>query len=112
MSNKLCLYERGHFTEHEMCSLWQKNIISYNSCRFSVVIASVGFNIDRVTTQHTPKCAENCSDNKVCCNCPSNSYQIICNLGYNSENSVFFSTVDKLFVLKRCTPCAETVTLR
>ena len=65
MSNKLCLYERGNFTEPEMCSLWQKISISYNSCRFSVVIASVGFNIDRVTTQHTPKCAENCLDNKV-----------------------------------------------
>ena len=65
MSNKLCLYERGHFTEPEMCDLWQKISISYNSCRCSVVIASVGFNIDRVTTQHTPKCAENCSDNKV-----------------------------------------------
>ena len=67
MSNKLCLYERGHFTEPEMCNLWQKISILYNSCRFSVVIASVGFNIDRVTTQHTPKCAENCSDNKVFC---------------------------------------------
>ena len=65
MSNKLYLYERDHFTEPEMCSLWQKISISYNSCRFSVVIASVGFNIDRKTKQHTPKCAENCSDNKV-----------------------------------------------
>ena len=65
MSNKLCLYERGHFTESEMCSLCQKISISYNSCRYSFVIASVGFNIDRVTTQHTPKCAENCSGNKV-----------------------------------------------
>ena len=65
MSNKLCLYERDHFTEPEMCSLWQKISISYNFCRFSVVIASVGVNIDRLTTQHTPKCAENCSDNKV-----------------------------------------------
>ena len=51
--------------EPEMCSVWPKISISYNSCRFSVVIASVGVNIDRVTTQHTPKCAENCSDNKV-----------------------------------------------
>ena len=76
----------------EMCSLWQKISISYNSCRFSVVIASVGFNIDRVTTQHTLKCAKNCSDNKVSYNCPSNSYQIFCKPGYNSENSVFFST--------------------
>ena len=80
-----------------MCSLCQKMSISYNSCRFSVVIASVGFIIDRVTTQHTPKCAENCSDNKVSYNCPSNSYQIFCKLRYNSENSVFFSTIDKLF---------------
>ena len=65
MSNKLCLYERGHFTEPEMCSHWQKISISYNSCRFSVVIASVGVNIDRVTTQHTPKCEENCSGNTL-----------------------------------------------
>ena len=91
---KICLYERRHFTEPEMCSLWQKDSISYNSCRYSFVIASVGFNINRVTTQHTPKCVENCSDNKVSDNkvshnCPSNSYQIFCKLGYNSENSVF-----------------------
>ena len=65
MSNKLCFYERGHFTEPEMCNLWPKNSISYNSYRFSVVIASVGFHIDRKTKQHTPNCAENCSDNKV-----------------------------------------------
>ena len=89
MSNKLCLYERGHFTEPEMCNLWQKISISYNSCRFSVVTAFVGFNIDRKTKQHTPKCAEDCSANKVSHNCLSNSYQIFCKLGYNSENSVF-----------------------
>ena len=59
----------------------------------SVVIASVGFNIDRVTTPHTPKSVENCSDRKVTYNCLSNFYQIFCNLGYNSETSVFFSTV-------------------
>ena len=98
MSNKLCLYERGHSTEPEMCSLWQKISISYNSCRFSVVIASVCFNIDRVTTQHTP----NCSDNKVSYNCPSNSYQIFRKLGYNSENSVFFLN-------RRQIICFETV---
>ena len=94
MSNKFCLYERGHFTESEMCSLWQKVSISYNSCRYSFVIASVGFDIDRVATQHTPKYVENCSDNKVPDNCPSNSNQIFCKLGYNSENSVFFLNVD------------------
>ena len=112
MSNKLCLYERSYFTEPKMCSLWQKISISYNSCRFSVVIASVGYNIDLVTTQHTPNCAENCSDNKVSYNCLSNSHQIFYKLGYYSENGVFFSTVDKFFVLKRCIPCAQTVTLR
>ena len=89
MSNKLFLYETGHFTEPEMCSLWQKISISYYFCRYSFVIASVGSNIDRVTTQHTPTCVENCSDNKVSCNCPSNSYQSFCKIGYNSENSVF-----------------------
>ena len=94
MSNKLSLYERGHFTEPEMCSIWQDKCILYNSCRYSFVIASVVFNIDRVTTQHTPKCVENYSDNNVSYNCPSNSYQIFSKLGYNSENSVFFSTVD------------------
>ena len=91
MSNKLCLYERGHFTEPEMCILWQINCISYNDCRYSFVIASVVFNIDRMTTQHTPKCVENYSDDKVLIIvCPSNSYQIFCKLGYNSENSGFF----------------------
>ena len=74
MSNKLCLYERGYFTEPEMCIIWQKYCISYNYCQYSFVIASVVFNIDRVTTQHTPKCVENYSDNKVSYNCPSNSY--------------------------------------
>ena len=94
MSNKLSLYERGHFTEPEMCIIWPKNCISYNSCRYSFVIASVGFNIDRVTTQHTPKCVENRSDNKVSYDCPSNSYKIFCKLGYNSENSVFSNRID------------------
>ena len=65
MSNKLCLFERGHFTKPEMCSVWLKIGISNNCCQYSFVIASVGFNIDRVTTQYTPECVENCSDSKV-----------------------------------------------
>ena len=85
MSNKLCLYERGHFTEPE---------ISYISCGFSVVIASVGFNIDRVTTQHTPKCAENYSDNKV-------STIVLLTPTRFSVNSVI-TLKTALFVLKRC----------
>ena len=93
MSNKLCLYERGNVTESEICSVWLKNSISYNSCQDSFVIATVGFNIDRVITQHTPKCVENCCDRKVSYNSQSNFYQFFCNLGYKSENSVIFSTV-------------------
>ena len=92
-----------------MCSLWQNISISYNSCGFSVVITSVGFNIDRVTTQHTRKCAENCADNKVSYNCPSNSYQIFCKLGYNSESSVFFLNRRQIIcfetVYSMCTDC-------
>ena len=84
---------RGNVTEPEICSVWLKNTISYNSCQYSFVIASVGFNIDRVTTQCTPKCVENCSDRQMSYNCLSKFYQIFCNLGYISENSVFFSTV-------------------
>ena len=111
MSNKLCFYERGNLTEHEMCSVWLKNSISYNSCQYSFVIASVGFNIDRVTTQHTPKCVENCSDGKVSYNCLSNFYQIFCNLGYNSENNVFSQLCTDYFLMNLCLACAQTVTL-
>ena len=60
-----------------------------------------------MTTQHTSKCVENCSDNKVFYNCPSNFYQIFCKLGYNFENSVFLAAVDLLFcydsVFNMCT---------
>ena len=86
---------RGAILQSLRCVVFGKKCISYNSCQYSFVIAFVGFHIDRVTTQHTPKCVENCSDNKVSDNkvshnCPSNSYQIFCKFGYNSENSVFF----------------------
>ena len=93
MFNKLWLYERGNVPEPEMCSAWLKNSISYNSCQYSFVNASVGFNIDCATTQHTPTCVENCSDRKVSYNCLSNFCQIFYSLGYNSENSVLFLTV-------------------
>ena len=85
MSNKLCLYERGHFTEPEMYRAWLKLRISNNSCQYSLVIAVVGFNIGRVTTQQTPTCVENCPDSKVSYICLSKIYQIFGNLGYNSE---------------------------
>ena len=52
MSNKLCLYEKGHFTEPEMCSFWLRISISTNSCQHYFVIAYVGINIACVTTQH------------------------------------------------------------
>ena len=48
-----------------MQSTAYKISISYNFCRYSGLIASVGFTIDRVTTQHTPKCVENSSDSKI-----------------------------------------------
>ena len=99
MSNKLCSYEKGHFTEPELCNLWQKNSISYNSCRFSVVIASVGFNIDRVITQHTPKCAENCSDNKVSIIVFLTLTRFFVSSVITLKTAVFFSIVEKLFVL-------------
>ena len=81
MSNKLCLYEKANFTEPEMCNVWLKNCISNNSCQYSFAVASVDFNIYRITTQHTPKYVENCFDDKVTYSCLSKFYQIFCNLG-------------------------------
>ena len=75
--------------EPEKCSVWLKISISNNSCPYFFVIASVGFNIGSITTQHTPKCVEHCYAIKVSDNCLSSTCQIFCNLGYNSENSVF-----------------------
>ena len=75
-----------------------------------MVIRYASFNNDSVTTQHTPKCVENCSDNKVSHNCLSNFYQIFCKLGYNSENSVFPQLFPNYFVLIRCLTCEQTVT--
>ena len=65
MLNKLCLFERDALTKPEKCSLWLKISISYNACRYSFVIVSVGFNSNREATRHTctPKSVENCSDN-------------------------------------------------
>ena len=68
----------------------KKNSMLCDFWRDSRLFASVGFTIHRVTTQHTPKCVENCSDDKVPYICLSKFYQIFCNLDYNSENSVFF----------------------
>ena len=44
----------SHLTDPEMRSLQYKICISYDICRNSRLFASVGFTIDRVTTQHTP----------------------------------------------------------
>ena len=111
MSNKLCLYERGNVTEPEMCSVWLKNSISYNSCQYFFAIASVGFNIERVTTQHTPKCVENCSDRKV-------SIIIYLTFTRSSVTSVltlktaFFSQLcTDYFLMNLCLSCAQTVTI-
>ena len=96
MSNKLCLYERGNFTEPEMCNVWLKNSISNNSCQYSFVTASVGFNIDRITTQHTctPKCVENC----LIVKCHITVYLTFIRSSVTwvitLKTAVFFSTVD------------------
>ena len=104
------IYERGHITASEMCSLWQKNSISYNSCRYSFVIASVGFNIDRVTTEHTPKCVENCSDNKISILVLLTPTRFSVSSVITLKTAFFFST--NYFVSKRYIPCAQYVTLR
>ena len=91
MSNKVCLYERGHFTKPVMCSVWIKISISNSSCQYSIVIASVCFNMDRVTTQHTPKCVENGSDSKVSYNCLPNFYQIFCNSVITLKTAFFLN---------------------
>ena len=65
MSNKLFLHKVSHLTDPEMRSLHYKMSIAYDFCRNNRSFASAGFTIDRVTTQHTPKCVENCSDGKV-----------------------------------------------
>ena len=110
MFNKLCLYERGNVTEPEMFSVWLKNSISYNSCQYSFVIASVGLNIGRVTTPNTPKCVENCSDRKVC---------IIIYLTFTRSSvtsvitikTAFFSQLcTDYFLVNLCLSCAQTVT--
>ena len=103
MSNKLCLYERGNVTEPEMCSVWLKNTISYNSCQYSFVIASVGFNIDRVTTQHTPKCVKNCSDLTF----TRSSVTSVITL----KTAVFSQLCTDYFIMNLCLACAQTVTL-
>ena len=55
----------GNLTDPKMRSLQYKISTAYDFCRNSRVFASVGFTIDRVTTQHTPQCVENCSDSNV-----------------------------------------------
>ena len=80
---------RGATLQSLRCVIFGKKLAFHTILVDFLLSASVGFNIDRKTKQHTPKCAENCSANKVSHNCPSNSYQIFCKLGYNSENSVF-----------------------
>ena len=96
-----------------MCSVWLEISISSNSCQYSFVIASVGFNtsIDHITIQHTPTCVENCFHSKVLYNCRSTFYQMSCTLGYNSENSVFSQRWTNYFAMNRCLSCAITITI-
>ena len=111
MSNKLCLCERGNVTEPEMCSVWLKNGISYNSCQYSFVIASVGINIVRVTSQQTPKCVENCSDRKVSIIVSLTFTRSSVTLVKTLKTAVFFQLCTDSFVRNLCVSCAQTVTL-
>ena len=70
-----------------------------------VIFNSVYFNNDRVITQNTPKCVENCSDDQEIYDiCSSNFYQFFCNLDYNSGNNVGFLVKYRTNSLVR--PCA------
>ena len=81
----------GNLTGPEMCSVWLKISISNNSCQYYFIIASVGFNIDHATTQHTPTCAcvENCTDSKSHITLYLNLTGFPVNSVFNSENNVF-----------------------
>ena len=61
------------------------------SVKNSVTFKSVCFNNDRVMTQNTPTCVENCSDDQLSYNCSSNYYQFFSKLDYNSETVFFWS---------------------
>ena len=55
---------------------------------------------DRVITQNTPKCVENCSSDQLSIFVRLIIASFFCNLDYNSENSVFFGQIrDKLSCL-------------
>ena len=112
MSNKLCLYERGNVTESDLFSDWLKNSISYNSCQYSSVIASVDFNIDRVTTQHTPKCVENCSDRKVSITVYLTFTRFSVPSVITLKTACFSQLCTDYFVINLCLSCAQTVTLQ
>ena len=111
MSNKLCLHERGYFTEPEISSRL-KISISYNSCRYPFVIASARFNIDHVTTQYTPKCVENCSDNKISIIIYLTSNRFSVSSAVALKTAFFLNRRLIIFVMNRCFSCAQTVTLR
>ena len=55
----------------------------------SVIFKFVCFINDRVITRNTPKSIENCSDDQLLHIYSSNYCQYVCNLDFNSENSVF-----------------------
>ena len=86
----------GYLTDPEMCSLQYKMSFSYDCCRNSCSFATVCFTIDRVTTQRTPKCEENCSDVKV----SIFVYLTLTRLSVTSvitpKTAVFFEAVDQL----------------
>ena len=51
------------------------DILKNDYCRYFILLAFLGSNIDRVITQHALNFVENCSDGKVLHFCVSNYYQ-------------------------------------
>ena len=93
--NKLFFYQIGPVIDPKMRNL--QEIMEF------LLKIQIYFNLyaliiyDRVITQNTPKCVENCSDDQLSYICSSSYYQFFCNFDYNSENSAFFGQIrDKL----------------
>ena len=66
------------------------------SVKNSVTFKSVCFNNDRVMTQNTSKCVENCSDDQLSYNCSSNYYHFSVSLIVTLKQCFFGQIRDKL----------------
>ena len=96
--NKLFFYQIGLVIDPNMRNL--QEIIGF---LLKIQLYLNLYAYDRVITQNTLKCVENCSDDQLSDICSSTYYQFFCNLDYKSENSVFFGQIpDKLSWLAMC----------